>query len=85
MIGAEVDKVKGRSVDDAIRDLNGHPEVEYAERDYIVHATDYANEPRFGELWGLNNTGQIGGVPNADINGLEASVLHKAIRTSSSR
>ena len=73
LIGAEVDKVKGRSVDDAIRDLNGHPEVEYAERDYIVHATDYANEPRFGELWGLNNTGQIGGVPNADINGLEAS------------
>jgi hypothetical protein len=63
VIGAEVDKVKGQSVEDAIRDLNGHPDVEYAERDYIVHATDYADEPLFGELWGLNNTGQTGGTP----------------------
>jgi subtilisin family serine protease len=73
VIGAEVDKVKGQSVEDAIRDLNGHPDVEYAERDYIVHATDYADEPLFGELWGLNNTGQTGGTPNVDINGFEAS------------
>ena len=68
VIGAEVDKVKGQSVDDAIRDLNGHPDVEYAERDYFVHATDYADEPDFAQLWGLHNP-----LNDVDVNGLEAS------------
>src|SRR5215218_6395148 len=75
LIGAEVDKVKGQPVEAAIRALNNRPNVEYAERDYIVHATGYADEPRFGELWGLNNTGQNGGSPNVDINALEASAI----------
>jgi subtilisin family serine protease len=73
LIGAEVDKVKGQPVEAAIRALNNRPNVEYAERDYIVHPTGYADDPRFGELWGLNNTGQTGGTPNVDVNGLEAS------------
>ena len=75
VIGAEVDKVKGRSVEDAIRDLNGNPDVVYAERDYIVHATGYAEEPLFPQLWGLDNTGQNGCTPDVDINGLEASAV----------
>src|SRR5215218_10240845 len=73
LIGAEVDKVKGQPVEAAIRALNSRPNVEYAERDYIVHPTGYADEPRFGELWGLHNTGQTGGTPNVDVNSLEAS------------
>jgi subtilisin family serine protease len=73
LIGAEVDKVKGQSVEAAISDLNSRPNVEYAERDYIVHPTGYADEPRFGELWGLHNTSQNGCTPDVDINGLEAS------------
>ena len=68
VIGAEVDKVKGRSVEDAIRALNGNPDVVYAERDYIVHATGYADEPLFPQLWGLHNP-----LNDVDINGLEAS------------
>jgi large repetitive protein len=72
LIGAEVDKVKGQPVEAAIRALNSRPNVEYAERDYIVHPTDYEDEPRFGELWGLDNTGQTGGTPNVDMNGFEA-------------
>ena len=79
LIDAEVVEVQGRSVEAAIRDLNDRPDVEYAEPDYVVHATGYADEPRFGELWGLHNTGQtIGGVPgtaNMDVNGLEASAI----------
>ena len=79
LIGAEVDKVEGRSVEAALRDLNARPDVEYAERDYIVHATGIADEPRFGELWGLHNTGQpIFGVPGTtdiDVNGFEASAI----------
>ena len=73
VIGAEVDKVKGQPVEAAIRALNNRPNVAYAERDYIVHPTGYADEPRFAELWGLHNTGQTGGTANVDVNGLEAS------------
>jgi subtilisin family serine protease len=75
LIGAEVDKVKGQPVEAAIRALNSRPDVEYAERDFIGHATGYEDEPRFGELWGLDNTGQNGCTPNVDINGLEASAV----------
>lgn len=30
------------------------------------------DDPRFNEQWGLSNTGQVGGVPNADIKALKA-------------
>jgi subtilisin family serine protease len=44
------------------------PGVLYAEPDYVlsVDATP-PNDPLFGSLWGLNNTGQTGGTPGADI------------------
>ena len=44
--------------------------VDYAEPDYAVHvASAFPNDPKFldGTLWGLNNAGQNGGKPNADI------------------
>jgi serine protease len=73
LINAEVVKVEGQPVEEAISDLNDRPEVEYAEPDFKVYPAGYADEPRFGVLWGLNNTGQNGGTPDVDINGLEAS------------
>src|SRR4029077_6250481 len=45
---------------------------EYAEPNYIVTATAIPNDPFFPQLWGLNNTGQIGGTVNADINATSA-------------
>jgi len=47
--------------------------VQYAERDAIVHALLTPNDFRYfdGSLWGLNNTGQLGGVPDADIDAPE--------------
>jgi subtilisin family serine protease len=45
--------------------------VEFAEPDYRIHAADVPNDPGFLNCWGLNNTGQRGGTPNADI-GAEA-------------
>jgi large repetitive protein len=48
------------------------PGVQYAEVDYIVHATLTPNDPSFGSLWGLHNTGQSGGVVDADIDAPEA-------------
>jgi len=47
--------------------------VEYAEPDYIVRAlATIPNDPDFGSLWGLNNTGQQNGLEDADIDAPEA-------------
>ena len=47
--------------------------VAYAEADGIVHALATPNDFRYqdGSLWGLNNVGQLGGVPDADIDAPE--------------
>ena len=79
LIDAEDAEVRGQSVEQAVRDLERRPDVEYAEPDYIRHRTGYADEPRFKELWGLNNTGQTvngtAGSPDVDLNGSEASTV----------
>ncbi len=48
--------------------------VEFAEPDYLVSLAATPNEPKFhdGTLWGLHNTGQNGGTPDADIDAPEA-------------
>jgi len=77
LIDAELVEVEGQPVEEAIRELESLPEVEYAEPNFVRYASGYADEPRFGDLWGLNNTGQTvggsAGAANVDINGLEAS------------
>lgn len=64
------------AVKDAIVMLNNTPGILYAEPDYQVKALSAGqtipNDPRFSELWGLNNTGQSGGTPDADIDAPEA-------------
>jgi thermitase len=51
--------------------LNRSALVQYAEVNKILRATAIPNDPRFGELYGLNNTGQGGGTPDADIDAPE--------------
>lgn len=46
--------------------------VEYAEPDYIVRIDATPNDPRYPELWGMDNTGQTGGANDADIDAPEA-------------
>ena len=79
LVDAEVAKVEGQSVEQAVRDLNARPDVEYAEPDRLVHPMGYGDEERFGELWGLHNTGQpvLGksGSPDADVDAPEASAV----------
>jgi subtilisin family serine protease len=41
--------------------------VAYAEPNYIIRLSAIPDDPRFGDLWGLHNTGQTGGTPGADI------------------
>ncbi len=47
----------------------GNPNVEYAELNGIAQALD---DPLFPIQWVLNNTGQLGGTPDADIDAPEA-------------
>src|SRR4051812_26974548 len=51
--------------------LNRNALVQYAEVNKILRATAVPNDPRFAELYGLNNTGQGGGTPDADIDAPE--------------
>jgi thermitase len=68
--GARVVTVAG-SVKSAVATLNRSAAVQYAEPDYVLRATATPNDPRFAELYGLNNTGQTGGTPDADIDAPE--------------
>jgi subtilisin family serine protease len=51
--------------------LKRRAEVRYAEPNYILHADVVPNDPQFGQLWGLRNTGQVvngtAGTAGADI------------------
>jgi thermitase len=68
--GARVVTVAG-SVKSAVAQLNRSGAVQYAEPDYVLRGTAIPNDARFGELYGLNNTGQGGGKPDADIDAPE--------------
>jgi subtilisin family serine protease len=55
--------------------------VRYAEPNYIVHTSATPNDPRFSQLWGLRNTGQLvngtAGTPGADISATSAWDISK--------
>ena len=56
-----------------LKELNANPYVEYAEPDYYRYPKiNFPNDSRFSDLWGLHNTGQAGGVADADIDAPEA-------------
>ncbi len=55
--------------------------VALAEPDYIAHAIATPNDPSFTQLYGLHNTGQTGGVADADINAPEAWAITTGSRT----
>src|SRR2546425_725627 len=62
----------GMRVKDAIEFYRRRPDVLYAEPNWIVDAQVVPSDPSFSTLWGLNNTGQNGGIPDADIDAPEA-------------
>ncbi len=60
------------SVKTALHQYRRDPSVLYAEPNYILHAFNTPNDPSFPQMWSLENTGQDGGVPGADIKATEA-------------
>jgi subtilisin family serine protease len=64
-------------IEDVLAKLRGNPLVEYAEPNYIIRAVLMPNDPQFLQLWGLHNTGQTGGTPDADIDAPEAWDIHR--------
>src|SRR5205809_637069 len=62
----------GMRVKDAIEFYRRRPDVLYAEPNWIVDSQVVPSDPSFSSLWGLNNTGQNGGIPDADIDAPEA-------------
>ena len=56
--------------------LANHPDILYAEPNYLVRAFSEPNDPSFPQLWGLRNLGQVVngsvGVAGADIHAVDA-------------
>ncbi len=52
--------------------LAGDPDVAYYEPDAVLEVQVMPNDPSFGTLWGLHNTGQSGGTVDVDIDAPEA-------------
>lgn len=68
----QIKLTKGRDLRKVMEQLARHPRVEAVERNYILRASATPNDPRYDELWGLNNIGQTGGQTDADIDAPEA-------------
>jgi subtilisin family serine protease len=62
----------GLSVEDAINTLKGKSGIVHAQPNFIYKALSFPNDTRFNEQWALNNTGQTGGTPGADIDASKA-------------
>ncbi|WP_085297938.1 S8 family serine peptidase [Cognaticolwellia mytili] len=65
-------KLSNMSSKQALEKLRGNPAILYAEPDYIYSANVLPDDSRFSELWGMHNTGQTGGIADADIDAPEA-------------
>lgn len=63
---------KHKSIKKTLKSYLADSRIEYAEPNYIVHATAVSDDPSFSNLWGLNNSGQTGGIADADIDAPEA-------------
>lgn len=69
-----IDLPRELPVEAAIRRYERSPDVEYAEPDFVLRPSEAVmpDDTQFPELYGLNNTGQNSGTPDADIDAPEA-------------
>ncbi|MCA9001935.1 MAG: S8 family serine peptidase, partial [Planctomycetes bacterium] len=68
-----IHSVEGADPAAMISDLEAHQGVLYAQEDHPVASRQtFPADPSFGSMYGLHNTGQSGGTPDADIDAPEA-------------
>jgi len=72
LVGQALVRSYGAPADAVQRWLDASPSVEHFERDVLQQLKAVPNDPSFGRLWGLDNTGQTGGRSDADIDAPEA-------------
>ena len=72
-------EVPADTLETALEAYRDDPDVQYAQPDQVIQALATPNDPFFGQLWGLNNTGQTvndspadPGTAGADIQALPA-------------
>lgn len=68
----EVHLAAGTDVEAALGVFRADPRVAYAQPNYRLQAQLMPDDPGFGALYGMHNTGQTGGTPDADIDAPEA-------------
>ena len=77
-VGENIERIRSRGlgVETLLSILRVQGTAAYAEPNYILHTTATPNDPQFGNLWGLLNTGQTingsPGVTGADIHATSA-------------
>ena len=71
-IDAAVVKAPSGGLAGVTKALLADPRIQYVEPNSIVSVSATPNDPSYGQLWGMNNTGQTGGTPDADIDAPEA-------------
>ena len=67
-----VEAPNGIDVLQQTNELASDAAVAYVEPDYLLYTDALPNDPQFPQLWGMNNTGQLGGTLDADIDAVEA-------------
>ena len=71
-IGYHLIQVDESRLEKTMKGLSLSDKFEDAEPNYIVKALKTPNDPRFNELWAMNNAGQTGGTSDADIDAPQA-------------
>ncbi len=79
-IGATCEKLNALGVDDAIARFSNHKAIQYIEPNRITYLANTPNDPLFPLQYALDNTGQLGGVPGADIRAEWAWEYHRGNR-----
>jgi subtilisin family serine protease len=71
-IGASRERIARYSVEAAVSRYRADSRIAFIEPNYIIRLDRTPDDALFSQLWGMNNTGQTGGTPGADIRATNA-------------
>jgi subtilisin family serine protease len=65
-------RAAGEDVGSVLAALRRDPSIRVAEPDYVLHGAFFPDDPKFPSQYALQNAGQTGGMPGADIDAVAA-------------